>query len=85
MSIIYTSLEGFGTLQRVFAIHTSLCPVSPPGRTADAQDWRRGDEDSVSSLFQAVICVALCRQVQLILLVLRTGQKLYSLSTVLIN
>lgn len=49
VSIIYTSLEGFGTLQRVFAIHTSLCAVSPPGRTADAQDWRRGDEDSVSS------------------------------------
>lgn len=49
MSINYTSLEGFGTLQRVFVIHTSLCAVSPPGHTADAQDWGQGDEDSISS------------------------------------
>lgn len=69
MSINYTSLEDFGTLQRAFVIYTSLCAVLAPGHTADARDWGRGDEDSISSQscsLKAFICVALCRQVQLI-------------------
>ena len=49
MSINYTSLEGFGTLQRAFVIYTSLCAVLAPGHTADARDQGRGDEDSISS------------------------------------
>lgn len=70
MSINYTSLEGFGTLQQVVVIHTALCALSPPGRTADARDCGRGDEDSYFQFcsLQAVICVALCRQIQLILI-----------------
>lgn len=53
MSISYTFLDGFGTLQWTFIIHNNTAsaasPPSPPGHTADAWDWGQVDEDSISS------------------------------------
>lgn len=50
MSINCTSLDGFGTLQWAFIIYNNIASAaSPPGHTADAQDWGQVDEDSISS------------------------------------
>lgn len=47
-----------------FVIHTSLCAVSPPGHTDNAEDCFQ------PCSLKTIICVALCRQIKLTLLML---------------